>query len=130
MSIREINKKIQYHLEEIKRLEEAKKFEETEEVLLDIIFEQCTKAVKSDSRTNLGAIDKKFDTLFKMRIVRKGREVICTLYPLENPRLKGIGKAKCLLEDEFDVKTGCKIAETRARANYYNVISQKIIDRL
>ena len=129
MSIREINNKIKFHKEEIKKLEEMKRFEETEEVLMNMIYQQ-TLDIQAVGRGSLKTAKKYIPKTFKMVIVRKGRMIICTITSMSSPWLKGVGVANCSPEDEFDARTGSKIAEMRAKSDFYRMISERMIDKL
>lgn len=126
----EIEKKIAHHREEIRKLEKLKNFETSSEVLLDIMFEQTTNTIGVKTKRSLDMVKKSIVNKYKLVTIRKGRTITCTITALSLPNLKGVGVARCLLEDEFDVKTGSRIAELRAREDFYRQLSKRVIDRL
>lgn len=53
-----------------------------------------------------------------VRVIRSGSKVICTIYV--DGKEVGKGVAECHMLDEFDYPTGVKIAELKARKDYFD----------
>lgn len=67
------------------------------------------------------------ETNLDLNMVRKGREIICTLSCKDTGKLLGKGSAKAMVQDTFDELVGCKLAYHRCMINFNKREMYKII---
>ena len=118
--------RINFHKEQIKKYEEELKIDLTVEHLLSgQIIESGLLALKTFNK-KLGErkMFNKSTHSLKMCVNRMGRTIVCEIASENNPKLKGVGKATCSFDDEFNYNKGIRLAELRAKADFYDCVSK------
>lgn len=68
------------------------------------------------------------NTRYFYEFTREGNKITCK-YSDAHSKIVGIGVSKCCEEDEFNLVTGCTIAERRAIADYFKQIELEEVKR-
>lgn len=112
----------------------TKKIDEEDIVELVAVFDETnvstTKLDIKGSETliklGIGVVEEPIEVERHVRFVRTGSKVICTIY--KDKKEVGKGVAECHMLDKFDYPTGVKIAELKARKDYFDRKLRNIIE--
>lgn len=124
----ELKRLADYHKEQLKRIENAMRFDNEFELLLrGKIRERGNLTANMVSKNISVAKIADSNVEFNVSFVREGRKVICTLTTIGKDLLSGVGEATCDVEDKFDYLSGMRLAEVRARKDLYRKIESKLL---